>query len=391
MKLRSILILAAIAASTFLFASPASARTQGGYWMLASDGHVYGFGGAADLGSPWSIDGHVRITPTPTGNGYWVLHRSGLVDAFGDAADLGNGPTMPYPERYTTMAATPSGAGYWLFTDKGRVLRFGDATFYGDLAGTPLNGPVLDAIATPTGNGYYMVGSDGGVFTFGGATFHGSTGDKRLNKPVMSLAPDADGAGYWLVASDGGIFAFDAPFYGSLGAIKLNKPISGIVASPTGRGYLMVAADGGVFAFGDVPFHGSLGNNPPAYPVVAIAAIGNPPPPPVMEWASVAQASGQSNSTSSPFHLEANLPVRMTYSCLTPTGEGSGCLIEVKNMAGSSISESWMQPNPNERGTVIINPKVSGDYYIHGDTYDWRQQTTWDVRLEQQRCTANCA
>ena len=36
-----------------------------------------------------------------------------------------------------------------------------------------------------------------------------------------------------------------------------------MVASPTGFGYLMVAFDGGVFAFGDVPFHGSLGGDPP--------------------------------------------------------------------------------------------------------------------------------
>jgi hypothetical protein len=33
----------------------------------------------------------------------------------------------------------------------------------------------------------------------------------------------------------------------------------------------MVAEDGGIFAFGNVPFHGSLGANPPAFPVVAVA------------------------------------------------------------------------------------------------------------------------
>ena len=117
-----------------------------------------------------------------------------------------------------------------------------------------------------------MVASDGGIFALGDAVFKGSTGGIRLDAPVMSLAPDPDGVGYWLVASDGGIFAFDAPFVGSLGGIKLNKPVSGMVAS--GAGYLLVGEDGGIFAFGPgTVFHGSLGNNPPPTPVVAVAAV----------------------------------------------------------------------------------------------------------------------
>jgi hypothetical protein len=84
------------------------------------------------------------------------------------------------------------------------------------------------------------------------------------------MAP-APGGGYWLVASDGGIFAFDVPFFGSMGAVRLNKPISGMV--PGRDGYLMVAEDGGIFSFGDVAFHGSLGANPPASPVVSVALL----------------------------------------------------------------------------------------------------------------------
>ena len=170
-----------------------------------------------------------------------------------------------------SLSATPSGRGYWIFTDRGGSFAYGDAVHYGDMTGVALNGPVLDSVATPSGRGYWMVASDGGIFTFGDAKFFGSMGGQPLNRPVMSMAPDPDGAGYWLVASDGGIFAFDAPFYGSLGATPLNKPVSGMV--PGQAGYLMVAEDGGIFAFGDVAFHGSLGANPPASPVVAVAAI----------------------------------------------------------------------------------------------------------------------
>jgi hypothetical protein len=54
-----------------------------------------------------------------------------------------------------------------------------------------------------------------------------------------------------------------------MGATPLNKPVSGIV--PGANGYLMVGEDGGIFSFGNVAFHGSLGANPPASPVVAVA------------------------------------------------------------------------------------------------------------------------
>jgi hypothetical protein len=40
-----------------------------------------------------------------------------------------------------------------------------------------------------------------------------------------------------------------------------------------GNGYLMVAEDGGIFDFSDRPFDGSLGANPPANPVVSVAAL----------------------------------------------------------------------------------------------------------------------
>jgi hypothetical protein len=370
---------------------PAAARTQGGYWMMTADGQVHSFGGAADLGSPWSIDGRVKITPTPSGEGYWVLSRVGSIYNYGDAKTFGSVPSLFGEEQYTTMAATPTGKGYWLFTNKGRVVRFGDANFYGDMSSVVLKGQVLDAVATPTGHGYYMVGSDGGVFTFGDAAFHGSTGKMLLNKPVMSLAPDPDGAGYWLVASDGGIFGFDAPFYGSAGGLNLNKPISGMVASPSGGGYLMVAQDGGIFSFGDVPFYGSLGGNPPAFPVVSVAAIGNPPPAPVTAWQTVTSMSYKGNTTSETFHLEAGSPVRMTYSCTTPTGEGSGCLVEVNDYtSGTHIDAGWAMPNPGESGNVLLYPEKSGLYVIHGEIFDWRQLTTWQVKLEQEICVSNC-
>ncbi len=250
--------------------------TRSGYWMVGSDGAVYAFGQAAHLGNATPFLGSAKavdIEPTPSGNGYWILDSAGHIYSFGDAVHLGNAPTsgLAAGETVTSLSATPTGNGYWIFTTRGRVLTIGDAANFGDMSAVPLNGPVFDSIPTPSGKGYYMVASDGGIFAFGDAVFYGSMGGKPLNQPVQSLVPDPDCKGYWLVASDGGVFAFEALFQGSMGSTKLNKPVNGMV--PFGTGYLMVANDGGIFNFSNLPFFGSLGDNPPANAIVAVAAL----------------------------------------------------------------------------------------------------------------------
>ena len=255
--------------------------TRSGYWMVGSEGRVYNFGEAKAFGDATLAAGAqaVDVEPTPSGNGYWVIDDQGHVFAKGDAKALGDvsRSILNPAEVITSLSATKSGSGYWVFTSLGRAIPFGDAVFYGDMRDTKLNGPVLDSIPTASGKGYYMVGSDGGIFSFGDAVFKGSMGGKPLNKPVQSLVPDGDGSGYWLVASDGGIFAFDAPFKGSMGAIKLNKPVTGMVRY--GDGYLMVGEDGGIFSFSTKKFVGSLGDNPPAKPITAVAVLDAPVAP----------------------------------------------------------------------------------------------------------------
>jgi hypothetical protein len=253
-----------------------TAGNRKGYWMVGSDGKVYGFGTAQQFGDAGLTPGTkaVDLEPTPTGDGYWVVDDAGGVSSLGDAVFRGGPDTLTLKpgEKVTSLSSTPTGKGYWMFTDKGRVLTFGDAAFFGDMSKTTLNGPVLDSIVTSTGKGYYMVGSDGGIFAFGDAKFYGSMGGTKLNAPVQSLVPDSDGVGYWLVASDGGIFAFDAPFKGSMGGKRLNKPVTGMVRFADG--YLLVGEDGGIFNFSTQQFLGSLGDKPPAHPIVSVAALG---------------------------------------------------------------------------------------------------------------------
>jgi hypothetical protein len=56
-----------------------------------------------------------------------------------------------------------------------------------------------------------------------------------------------------------------------MGGTRLNRPVTGMVRY--GDGYLMVGEDGGIFNFSSPPFSGSLGDRPPAHPIVSVAAL----------------------------------------------------------------------------------------------------------------------
>ena len=251
---------------------PPPTPARSGYWMVDSRGFAYAFGQALHYGGLNGARSNVvDLEPTATGNGYWLLTATGEIFTFGDARHVGQPSGLVAGEVVTSMSAHPTGSGYWVFTTLGRAFAFGGAPHQGDMFGRPLNGPVLDSVATPSGHGYFMVASDGGIFAFGDAVFRGSMGGRPLNGPVQSLVPDSDNDGYWLVATDGGVFAFNAAFRGSMGGQPLNRAVTGMVRN--GAGYLMVGEDGGIFNFSDKPFFGSLGANPPASPVVAVAAL----------------------------------------------------------------------------------------------------------------------
>ncbi len=224
-------VLGAVVASS----PPAAAANSPAYWLVASDGGIFSFGGAPYYGS----------------TGGTVLNK----------------PVVG-------MAPTPGGGGYWLVASDGGIFSFGDAQFYGSTGAIRLNQPIVGMATTPSGHGYWLVASDGGIFSFGDAQFYGSTGNLRLNKPVVGMAATPSGHGYWLVASDGGIFSFgDAQFYGSTGNLRLNKPVIGMIAGPNGAGYFLVASDGGIFSFGSAPFYGSLGGQVLKHPIVGATAI----------------------------------------------------------------------------------------------------------------------
>ncbi len=261
----------ATSTSTVTFGPP----KEGGYWLAASDGGVFTFGGAPLLGSMADIRLNqpiVGLASTPNENGYWMVAADGGIFSFGDARWFGSTGNLALAKPIVGMARTPDGGGYWLVASDGGIFTFGDAGFFGSAGGIALTKPIVGMAATPSGHGYWLVASDGGIFTFGDAPFLGSAGALPLVKPIVGMAPTRSGHGYWLVASDGGIFTFgDAPFLGSAGALPLVKPIVAMAPTPNGDGYWLVASDGGIFTFGRAIFSGSTGGIKLNRPVIAVS------------------------------------------------------------------------------------------------------------------------
>ena len=215
----------------------------------------------------------VGMAATPDGGGYWLVARDGGVFGYGDARFFGSAGALPLNAPVVGMAATPDGGGYWLVARDGGVFGYGDAAFFGSAGSLALNAPVVGMAATRDGRGYWLVAADGGIFSYGDARFWGSTGSLVLNAPVAGMAATPDGGGYWLVGSDGGVFNYgDAVFSGSAGSVPLNAPIVGLAAAP-GGGYWLVARDGGLFSYGRAPYFGSLGGTTLPGPVVGMAAV----------------------------------------------------------------------------------------------------------------------
>ncbi len=272
-----LLALVAVAVTVTAPARPAAAAANPitpAYWLAASDGGIFSFGGAHYYGSTGGMVLNkpvVGMAATSDGGGYYEVASDGGVFSYGDATFYGSTGSMHLNEPVVGMAVVPGGGGYWLVASDGGIFSYGDATFYGSTGSMHLNQPVVGMAATPSGHGYWLVASDGGIFSYGDANFHGSTGSLVLNKPIVGMITGAGGAGYFLVASDGGIFSFGtAPFYGSLGGLPLKNPIVAAAVTPTDNGYWFTDDAGLVSNFGSASYYGSAPANL-FRPIVAMA------------------------------------------------------------------------------------------------------------------------
>ena len=264
-----------------------------GYWLLAKDGGVFGYGDAGHHGTNLnSGNDAIGLVPTPTLRGYWIADDDGTVVAYGDAR--GYGSRLSNVDDIRGFAARPQGDGYWLVTRDGAAYAFGAAPYRGNTPALAANQKIVGIASTPSGNGYWLVGRDGGIFAFGDAAFHGSTGAIRLNQPIVGMARTASGNGYWFVASDGGVFAFGgAGFHGAAVGSAPAGGITGMAPTPSGNGYWLVGANGKVFPYGDAVNYGDGAGLSLRQPIVGITATPvvhtNSVPAPVADSASVAE------------------------------------------------------------------------------------------------------
>ena len=78
-----------------------------------------------------------------SGKGYWLVASDGGIFGFGDARFFGSTGAIPLNKPIVGLAATPSGKGYWLVASDGGIFPFGDAAFDGSMGNTPLNRPIV--------------------------------------------------------------------------------------------------------------------------------------------------------------------------------------------------------------------------------------------------------
>ena len=72
---------------------------------------------------------------------------NGEVFGYGDAANLGSPPAASFNglDPATAIFATSDGGGYWVTSALGAVFNFGDAPNDGGTSHTHLNGPIIAA------------------------------------------------------------------------------------------------------------------------------------------------------------------------------------------------------------------------------------------------------
>ena len=274
-------LVAALGSSPTPAGAAAPAGTVPAYWLVASDGGIFAFGGAGFFGSTGSMTLNkpvVGMAGTPDSQGYWEVASDGGIFTFGDAPFFGSTGSIALVKPVVGMARTPDGLGYWEVASDGGIFTYGDAGFFGSMGGRPLNQPIVGMTATPDGQGYWLVASDGGIFAFGDAPFFGSTGNIFLNQPIVSMTASPDGLGYWFTAADGGVFAYgDSKFYGSLGSVPQSRPIVSMASSADGKGYWFTNSNGAVNAFGDAIYWGSAPQilNKPIVAMTEAAGTGN--------------------------------------------------------------------------------------------------------------------
>ena len=144
------------------------------------------------------------IAPTKTGNGYWFVAWDGGVFGFGDARFYGSTGNRRLNAPVDGMAATPTRQGLLARRVRRRHLRLRRrALLRLDGQHPPCARRSSAWRRSPSGKGYWLVASDGGVFGFGDAHFLGSAASTPRRRRSSESSRRAHGQGYWIELADG--------------------------------------------------------------------------------------------------------------------------------------------------------------------------------------------
>jgi outer membrane protein assembly factor BamB len=187
-----------------------------GLLLAPASDQVFAFSGSAGLPGPPSPP--PSSAPNST---YWLAASDGGIFGYGGSQFYGSMGGKPLNKPIVGMAATPSKLGYWLAASDGGIFSYGDAKFDGSEGGQPLNAPIVGMAPTPDGGGYWVLGANGTAYTFGDAPQVGVSGVSPalsgMRSPMTGLIPDFSGQGFDAVNGSGQAFAFgDAPYFGDV-------------------------------------------------------------------------------------------------------------------------------------------------------------------------------
>jgi hypothetical protein len=114
----------------------------GGYWMVTTSGTILAFDAPNFAGAPVTAP-VVGVAATPDDAGLRLAGSDGRIYAYGDATNLGSLGGTRLARPVVGLAESGDGAGYWLVASDGGIFSFGDAAFLGSAGAIHLAKPIL--------------------------------------------------------------------------------------------------------------------------------------------------------------------------------------------------------------------------------------------------------
>jgi hypothetical protein len=139
------------------------------------------------------------MASAPGGNGYWLVASDGGVFTFGGAHFFGSMGGKHLDAPIVAMATDRATSGYWLAGSDGGLFAF-HSKFDGSDGGDRIPALVKSIVSDSASNGYWLAGETGNVSTFGAAGFEGDLHGILRTDPPAGPA-DADGARVLAVAA----------------------------------------------------------------------------------------------------------------------------------------------------------------------------------------------